>query len=104
VKDTCIEFMIPDDEGILLLFKSQVATLHPEILDCLCLTRKELRVMFMIASKLAAIKTACPMRSIAVVSATTSGGWRSPATPTQSKSMSFLWMRPPRRARGGVSE
>jgi hypothetical protein len=50
VKDTCIEFMIPDDEGILLLFKSQVATLHPEILDCLCLTRKELRVMFMIAS------------------------------------------------------
>ena len=37
-------------------------------------------------------------------STTTSGGWRSPATPTQSKSMSFLWMRPPRRARGGVSE
>jgi hypothetical protein len=49
-------------DDILVIFKSEAAVLHPDILEALCVTREELRALFEIATKLVAVQTSCPMR------------------------------------------
>ncbi len=55
-----IEFSM--DGKILAIWKSQTKTLHPEILEALCVSRKELRALFKLATELVATPSVSPMR------------------------------------------
>jgi hypothetical protein len=66
-QNPCIEFLFPAEskdfaDSILMIQKSEVADIDPEILKALVVTREELQALFKIATRLAATQTACPMR------------------------------------------
>lgn len=95
-QNPCIEFSM--DGSILAIWKSQAKKLHPEILEALRVTRKELQALFKIATKLAAVQTACPMRLLAKEEGG-HGKWRVELLPEPANS-SPLPDEPPKQRRG----